>query len=154
MIEIIEEGIIAIVPQYIENKGNCTVVYTKVGEPKIFEMRINTMLKNIFKYYMIDYTAAKEVYGGLLMSKNSVPLPLTKEDVLLPLKISKPMIKNDGAAGYFNIKYIKGCVKNGKTTIIHLENDIKLECLYNENTVKKYVNKANIVRSLHKDRYI
>lgn len=154
MKEIINKGIVAIIPQYISNKGDCTVIYTKESEPLIIERSMRSVLNRLFKYYMIDLKETKKSYIDLVGSPNSIPLPLNKEDVLFPLKTRKPFSKNDGAIGYFNIRYLKSHDGNGKTTTIHLENDTKIECLYSEATVIKHIKNAKLVSKYYEGQFM
>jgi hypothetical protein len=107
MENILNKKIMAFVPEYVENRGNCTTIYTKENEPIILDRHIKTFIKNICKYYMIDLTATRKRYSKLVISPNMMPIPLSKHDIFIPFKTRVPLAKNDGSLGYVNMRYIK-----------------------------------------------
>ena len=113
--EIILQEIMAFLPTYLTMKGNCTKFYTNQGESHEIDSTIRTVLNQLCKFYLIDLKATKKYYGDLLSIKNLVPIPFNKDNVFVPIKVRKPLCKNDGSFGYVNINYIK------KTTIIQIQ---------------------------------
>src|SRR5690554_4644720 len=103
MENILKEGVVAFVPEYIDQKGNCTIIYGKESKKIILEKSIKTVIRLIAKYYMLDLNEAKKRYRPLVSSSNLVPIPLSKSDIFVPIKTRRPMYKNDGAFGYVNI---------------------------------------------------
>jgi hypothetical protein len=152
MHDLINKGIMAIVPEYIEGRGNCVKVYTNNSQPIIIQKSIKTVLRNLFKHYMIDLNETKKRYINLVSSPNNVPLALSNKDIFIPLKTRKPICRNDGATGYINMRYLKKTVKNKNTTTIHLENNINIECLCSENTVKNHLRNGTIVSRCYEER--
>lgn len=148
---IIPEGIMAILPVYIPMKGNCSRILTFKGETYEIDKTVRTMLIRLSKLYFIDLKAIKEYYGSILNIKNLIPIPLDKENIFIPLKVRKPICKNDGSLGYVNIKYIKGMAEKEEKTIIHLSNESTIKCLNTMETVNKHIKNGNIIKRLFND---
>ncbi|WFA08580.1 competence protein ComK [Tissierella sp. Yu-01] len=149
---IIKDEIMAFVPIYVEGKGNCTKVYTKYNEPEILEKNLKSVVRNLCKFYMIDLNETRRRYKSLLSSPNLVPLPFSKRDIFIPLRTRKPLLKNDGATGYFNMKHIKKITDNKASTFIHLENNVQIEALCNKFTVKSHLKDGTIVSRCFEER--
>ncbi|MDD4726379.1 MAG: competence protein ComK [Tissierellia bacterium] len=152
MQELINKGIMAIVPEYVKDRGNCVTVYTNKSKPVTLEKGIKTVLRNLFKYYMVDLNETKKRYINLVSSPNNMPLPLSKNDIFIPLKTRKPICKNDGATGYINMRYLKKVIKNENSTTIQLDNNTNIECLSSETTVKNHLRNGNIVSKCYEER--
>lgn len=144
--------IMGFVPVYVDQRGNCTIVYIKSKEPFVLDKSIKTILRLIGKYYMIDLNEVKKRYSSLVSSPNLVPIPLSKRDVFVPFKTRVPMCKNDGAFGYINIRYIDTVTEWGSCTAIHLAGGIKIKCLSSFITADKHMRNGHIVSRCYEDR--
>lgn len=153
MKDIFKEEIIAIKPEYIDSRGNCTIVYRIDSSILILDKTIKTLIKLMGKNYMIDLHEMKKKYRPLLPSHNLMPIPLSKEDIFIPFKTRIPMYKNDGAFSYINMKYIKDIKKKDKSTIVFLHNDLKFECLSSLDTVNKHMRNGKIISRCYEDRF-
>ena len=60
MQDLINKGIMAIVPEYVKDRGNCVKIYTKNSKPVIIEKGIKTVLKSLARHYMIDINETKK----------------------------------------------------------------------------------------------
>lgn len=152
MERVLNEEIMAILPEYVDNRGNCTKIYTMGIDPVIFDKSIKTILRLIGKHYMIDLRELKKRYGALVSSPNLVPIPLSKRDVFIPLKTRVPMYKNDGAFGYINMKYIEKIKEEKESTVIYLSNGVYIPCLCSLPTIDKHMRNGNIVSRCYEDR--
>ena len=152
MEEVFKEGLVAIIPKYIEQKGNCTVLYGAKSGPRLLEKSIKTTIRLVGKYYMIDLSEVKKRYKSIILTSNLMPIPLSKQDILIPVKTRKPMVKNDGAFGYVNIRYIKGIKKFAGSTNILLQNGISIECLCNPSTWEKHLRNGRIMSRCYEER--
>ena len=131
---------------YYNGENNiCTVFYTLGKEPLVLERNIKTVLKKIYRYYMLDIKEVRKKYSSIISSPNNLPIPFSEKAVFIPVKIRKPIIKNDGAIGYVNMRYIKRTIKNGDSTIILLSNNSRIECLCNQDTVNEHIEDRKIV---------
>lgn len=152
MEKILREGLVAVIPKYIDQKGNCTILYGTKSKPKIVEKSVKTVIRLLGKYYMIDLGEVKKRYKSVILSSNLMPIPLSKQDILVPIKTRKPIIKNDGAFGYINIKYVKGTKQGNGTTIIYLKNGTAIECLCSPSTWEKHLRNGRIMSRCYEDR--
>lgn len=148
--KIISQGIMAILPVYIPMKGNCSYILTFKGEKHEFDKRANTMLIRLSRYYFIDLKSIKRYYGNLLNVKNLIPIPLDGENIFIPLKVRKPILRNDGSIGYVNIKYIERITEGKDNTIVHLKGNHVVECLNSIDTVNKHIKNGYIIKRLFK----
>jgi len=151
---ILNKDIMAIVPEYVEDRGNCTKIYAMDIEPMILDKSIKTIIRLIGKHYMIDLGELKKRYRDLISSPNLVPIPLSKKDIFIPFKTRVPMYKNDGAFGYINMKHIEKIKEEKGSTIVYLSNGVKILCLCSLATVDKHMKNGNIVSRCYEDRSI
>lgn len=151
MLSISDKKLTAIIPEYKSEKGDCTTLHFLDEEPITVERNIRTVLKNIAKEFMLDLTLAKRKYGAVVSSPGLVPIPLGKEDVFLPLKVRKPLFKNDKAFGYINLKYIKEIKSNKdlKTDCVILSNNQEIELMCTRLTALKQMKNARVVKELY-----
>ncbi len=150
MEKIVSKHIMAILPVYIPDKGNCTYIYTEEGIIEI-SFTIKTVIKKICEYYCLDLKSCNRTYGNLLSSKYRPPIPFNRDNIFIQFKTRNPIGIHDGAYGYFNINSIKKTKSIGKNTIIYLLDDKEIEVLMSIYTVKKYINNGEVVRKLIKD---
>ena len=150
--EIISQELMAFLPVYLGMKGNCTLLYTYCGGIHEIEKTIRTVLNQLSKFYLVDLKAAKKHYGNLLGIKNLVPISFNKDNIFVPIKVRKPLFKNDGSFGYVNIKYIKKVDKSQGSTVIYLTDNNSIECLNAIETVNKHIKDAHIVEKLCDER--
>lgn len=150
--KIICDELMAFLPVYIPLKGNCTILFTNRGGIYEIEKTTRTMLNKLSKYYLIDLKASKKYYGNLLGLKNLVPIPFNKESVFIPIKVRKPICKNDGSLGYVNIQYIEKTIKSNDKTLIYLTNGNTIESLSTIETVEKHIKNGYIVKKLYKEK--
>lgn len=154
MENILNKRLLAIIPEYIDQMGDCTIIYSMGEEPLIVEKSIRTVLKNIGKELMVDLREIKRRYGLLVSSPNLVPIPLSQDDIFIPLKVRKPLCRNDRAFGYINLKYIKDVKTETESTIIVLKDGTSIECLCSHQTVQKQLKNARVVKECYLKRSI
>lgn len=153
MENLFNEELMAIVPQYIEERGNCTVLYTKGSQPVVINKSIKTVIRLIGKHYMIDLNESRKRYSSLMSSSILVPIALSKKDVFVPFKTRVPMYKNDGAFAYINMNYIQKVRKSkNSTTVIHLVNGTTIECISCLTTVDNHMRNGNIMSRCYEER--
>ena len=152
MEKIIYEELIAFLPVYVQLKGNCTSIYTIGGGNYYVEKSLRTFLKQLTEYYLVDLKAVRKYYGELLAIRNLVPIPLNHDNVFIPLKVRKPICKNDGSIGYINIKYIERVTESSGKTIVYLKDKTTIESLNSLNTVNKHIKNGHIVKRLYNEK--
>ena len=150
--KIIYEELMAFIPVYLALKGNCTLLFTNNGGIYEIEKTTRTILRQLCNYYLIDLKATKKYYGNLLGIKNLVPIPFNKENVFIPIKIRRPICKNDGSIGYVNIRYIKKTTESNGNTLVHFLNQKTIESLSSLETVDKHISNGYIAQKLYEER--
>lgn len=151
----IEKQIMAIVPKYISNKGNCTIIYTEEGIVEI-EKSIKTVIKNISKYYHFDLKESNSTYRKLLYCRKNPPVPFTKKDIFILVKTRKPIGKHDGAYGYIRIDSIENIEFNKKEDLhprIIFKNGQFIQILCTLDTLHKNIKNGEIVKKLLNSKY-
>lgn len=102
-----------IIPQYLDDIGDGTIIYTGCNK-LLIKRSIKTVMKNFCKDNGLDYKISKDFYGELIDAKKNVPVVISEQNVFIPVKVRKPIAKNDGAYGYVNYKNIC-CIKECKS---------------------------------------
>ena len=151
MEKILEKKLIAVLPKYVPNQGNCTIIYSEEEEPRILEKTILTVMKNIGRHHMIDLDAMKYRNGKLVNASYPVPIYLNS-DVFIPIKVRKPFGRNDKAYGYVNLEYIENAKQEENHTSIKLKNQIELKCLFRKATLNKHIHNGATIKRYYEDR--
>jgi len=150
--KIISERIIAILPVYLSMKGNCSVIITLKGGTYQVHKTVRTILKQMTRYFLMDLNHIRRYYGNLLNVKNLTPIPFNRDNIFIPVKVRRPLARNDGSIGYINIDSIKKVSEaNGKTKILLINNNT-IDCLNSMETVNKHIKNGNIVKNLIKEK--
>lgn len=150
--KIILEELMAFIPVYIPLKGNCTRLYTKEGGVYQIERNTRTIVNQLCEYYLMDLKATRKYYGDLLSMKNLIPIPFTEEDIFIPIRVRKPICKNDGATGFINIKHIKKVLELKGKALIELVNGQKIPCLSTIETTNRHIKNGHIVKRLYGEK--
>lgn len=145
---IISERIIAILPAYLPMKGNCTTVITLQGGTYELDRTVKAVLKQLSRYFLVDLNHIKAYYGNLLNIKNLTPIPFNKDHVFIPIKVRRPISRNDGSIGYINIDHIEKVSKAEERVKILLTNSCTIDSLNSVETVNKHIKNGNIVKRL------
>ncbi|WP_026895475.1 competence protein ComK [Clostridiisalibacter paucivorans] len=149
---LINSCIMAIVPEYVKNKGNAMLVITKNSSPVYIYRRLVTVLRWIGKYFFIDISAAKRFSRDVLGHSNIVPIPFNIKNIFIPLKVRSTLSKNDSAFGYFNMSYIKDIKKQGEQVFVSLDNDIDIQIIQRYETAKRHFNDGEIIQRIYNNR--
>lgn len=151
MKDIFSKEIIAIIPTYLPDRGNCTRVYTD-REELIINMTIKTVIKRLCAHHRLDLRASNRHFGGLISIKNAIPIPLSKDNILIQGKVRKPIGKDDGCMGYFNLNSIKKVKALKNDTLIILDNGVEIQCICSPDTIKRHMNHGELIKKLYEDR--
>lgn len=151
---ILKMGLGAILPIY--KNGNVTKLITCDNKQIICNRTCKTVLKNIAKFYGVDLVAVRNQYRSPLNKKYSIPIPLTENLLLVPIKVrEKPLGENDGTLGYINlneIKELKG--DNSMDCQILLKSGFVIKTKVKEKTVKEKIKDARFVRNLYLEKHL
>lgn len=147
----LKNRLIAVIPKYIANQGNCTIIYTEEEKPLILENTITTVMKRIGRHHMVDLDAMKERNGKLINASYPVPINLN-DDVFIPIKVRKPFGKNDKSFGYVNLEYIENTKQENNYTLILLINNTEIKCLFRKETLNKHISNGNIIKRYYEEQ--
>ena len=99
----------AIIPVYgIEQGGNSTRIYYSSGDVTTDSRKTGTVLQNIARYFGNNHKVLQRDYGKLLNCKLKCPYAFSKNHIYVPVKVRSPLVKKDGATGYFNLAAFEG----------------------------------------------
>lgn len=146
---VIKSGVIAILPIY--KNGNVTKLITRDDRQIIYDRTCKTVLKNIAKFYGVDLAAVREQYRSPLNKRYSIPIPFSKDLILVPVKVrEKPLGKNDGTLGYISLSHIEE-VRGGEdiNCQILLKDGLIIKTKVKKNTVKEQIKDAYFVQNLY-----
>lgn len=151
--ETVKRGIAAMLPVY--NGGNVTKIITADGQEIIDRKTCRTVLRNIAQIYNVDLSAIRRHYRKPLNKKLGVPIPLSMDILLIPIKFrKKPLGANDGTLGYVNLGQIQGVMPEGRTTsLINLKSGVVIRSLVSRNTVLEYIKNARLVKNLYINKH-
>lgn len=151
MEELTREKIIAIIPVYIANRGNSTIIYTRKSSRTIYKS-IRTVFKNICSHYHLDIKQCNNYYKKFIHNKNSIPTPFSGEDIFIQLKVRNPIGKDDGSKGFFRLDSIIDFEAKEGFSLIRLENNVELKCLCSLDAIKKQIKNGEIIKKMHKEK--
>src|SRR6056297_2415650 len=140
------DEIIALIPKYEENIGNCTELLKEDSRSYITDKPVNTCLKNMADHYCINLKANRKVYGKMLGIRNKVPIALSDKHVFIFFKARSPIFKNDGANGYVDINYIKEIYEYKEQVYIELIDGRKIKAEQDMATMRKNYTYGKIVK--------
>jgi len=138
------QSIIALEPCYGQHGGNTSRVYTSQGELIEDNRRVLTLLKKILRNYGYDLKELRKHYGGYLGCGQGVPLPISRNLVLVQLKMRQPLIENDGASGYVSATDVvkvstldTGSRSDQHKCLLHLTGGLTVPCCLTSRCVEK-----------------
>ncbi|NLZ38305.1 MAG: hypothetical protein GX893_01680 [Firmicutes bacterium] len=96
--------IAAFVPIYENNLGQCIKIFFRNGQTGLVDLSMRSFLKNAAKAFSLDLQEMRRRLAALTGQKNLLPLALSPFLLYIPLKCRKPIVKGDGAYGYFRLR--------------------------------------------------
>ncbi len=142
-------SIAAIEPCYGKEGGNATRIYTNCGKVMDDRRRVRTVVQNVCKYFGCDLILLRKSYGEYLGCSQSVPLPLSLNLVLVPVKMRCPQFEKDGALGFLNLCAVKDVVdlegesEAGKCRVL-LEGGLSITVFYSKRCVENRLAKGRM----------
>ncbi|MDY6826539.1 MAG: hypothetical protein SVV67_05100 [Bacillota bacterium] len=102
--EIKYQFVVSLVPIDTPNPegGKTTRICYSDGKSVEVSRRVKTLLNNTANYFGINLARQRKRYGEYLQRRQGVPLPLSGNMVLVPLKMLNSSIYNDEVTGYVN----------------------------------------------------
>lgn len=135
-----------ILPQYMKNIGDGCIVREDDCE-KMYEVKINQVLKNICKERMLDFKEVKRKSRRLLGQNKVIPLFFSQDEILLPIKIRRPKVSRDEVYGYVNFDFIDK-IEEGH---VLLKDGQKIFYIESKRTVLKRIKLVRILENEFKD---
>lgn len=148
MKEAFKKGVMALLPEYIKDKGNCTIIWTVDGKVRVVDRTVKTVIKNMANYYQLDLKQLNKTYCKLLSIKRTPPIPFSRDNIFIGLKTRIPISKNDGAHGYVRLNKVKKVVEKGKCSLIYMKNGPSIRAYYKKDTVDKRLKEGKIIEEV------
>jgi len=140
-----EQGVSALIPVYINKVGDSTLLVNHKGKERIIHRNVKTVVKRLASYYSYDIVSLHKKYGELISQKYKIPLPLHPNLILVPFKVRKPMIKDDGSYGYINLKCINRYLKFNNHSKIILNSGYEIPLLQSYYTTHRNILNAAFI---------
>ncbi|WP_058486930.1 hypothetical protein [Defluviitalea phaphyphila] len=121
MRDIIKKGIQGILPVYGDKGENAVIIYTDNGEKIFIDKSIRSFLSYLFHLRRIDLYALRQWTRETLHRRNGLPLVFSRDIVLVPIKVRKPIGRADGSEGYISLLHIEEITQKSDKTIISLQ---------------------------------
>lgn len=135
----------AVIPIYVDNIGNAVQLYFNDFTTTSY-CSLDCCIKKIARNQLIDITEAKKLIKKSLNITKNPPICF-KNGTYCMIKVRKPITKNDGSYGLFNIDTIEKIEKGALT----LKNSVKITTLESKKSIEDKIQKAKLARLLIDD---
>lgn len=125
--------ILAIVPMYIEGRGNCTKLITVNGHEMVLNKNIDIVLIDILKSRLVCYDSLIKKTREITSINRYFPLYVTSFEMLIPMKVREVKVIGDRAYGYINENYIESLYKG----VIKVKKGFEFKLIERESTFNK-----------------
>lgn len=149
----VKDRLAALVPYYDCQGGNATQIYTTDGEVIPDRRTVKWNLRRLARLYSVDLQAIRSNYGSYLGCRQGVPLALSADLVLIPLKTRTPVGINDGCYGYLNgvaIEKAGPASDSPGRCALTLAGGHRLVCHYSCRTVHDKIRLGQIARDYYR----
>lgn len=144
----------ALVPYYNHDGGNATLIFTCSGDIIEDRRTVKWNLRRLARLFSVDLEAARRNQGEYLHYSQGLPLPLSLNLVLVPLKTRKAVGKNDGCHCYLNpsavVDLLEAKEQGNVRSIIVLPGEHRIPCHYTLKTVRKRLRDGAIALERHR----
>lgn len=149
-----KQGIVAIIPMYIDMKGDGTKILTE-NKGEHYEVKsIKRVLNHLAKIQQLDLRECKRYYGEKLGYKILMPIPLNKDTILIPAKTRTAVSKNDGAFAYVNLKHIEKIQSDNRNGIIILKDKREIITRQRTKTIEKHIRNGRLIEGMLNEEYV
>ncbi len=147
------QSIVALEPCYGPEGGNSTRIYTRQGDLIQDNRRLKTILAKMLKFYGYDLVELRNKYKNYLGCGQCVPLPISHQLALVPLKMRQPLVENDGASGYVSVADIVKITEEESSSEsgeqlkcrLYLNGGLIVPCCFTRQVVEKRLNQGRLV---------
>lgn len=133
----------AYIPYYED--GNSVMAVKKDGHTVMLDKGIKSVIRTLLKDSSMDINAFRQNFSGSVGSQKLIPIPLSLDTVLIPLKVRKTIARNDGSYAYVDMSSIKE-ITGDSTSVITLSCGFAINCIENVRAVKRRVKVGNMVK--------
>ncbi|HEX3015980.1 MAG TPA: hypothetical protein VHQ46_06330 [Desulfobacteria bacterium] len=106
--------LVAVEPFYHEEYGDCCRLHLGDGGTVLDRRSIRGVKQALTRRKALNTKYLRELCGGELERRLSLPLPLAADLILVPLKMRLPLTANDSAYGLVNLAKVRKVVGNTK----------------------------------------
>jgi len=142
-----DREIAAIVPEYTA-QGDHTVLYLRDGSCEFLPVKAETVVRFLSERKREDIRLLRIWAEGITHAKLWLPLGISWELVLVPLKVRLPRVEGDSTIGYFNFSGIEKFYEQGKAAVLHLQGGKLIELMWTHLTVSKHLQHAWLIRAM------
>lgn len=114
----------AFIPCYIKNKIKYTKVFMSDGKLIYSKYSVRKLLNDYMALNLTSFDIIKKICRKTLVRNGLVPLYISNDKLMIPLKTIKPFVKGDSCFGYVNIENIKNFDFEKKRIILRSGNYI------------------------------
>jgi len=133
----------AYIPCY--NDGNSVLAVMSNGSTAIIKRSIRSQLNILPKEHNIDIRSLRKNFSVSIGRFNLIPIPLSLDTILIPVKIRKVIAVNDGRHAYIVLSHIKQ-VTGGQYAVIKLYSGYEINSIESLRNVKNKIRLGNLVR--------
>jgi hypothetical protein len=134
-----DKNIAAIIPCYHQQLGNATELVLLDEEPVFLPRTIKTVLTNLARINAIDLRALRQKCGDILGCTKAAPVALSPRLILMPVKVRKPISRNDSSRGYINYFTIDAVDDRGDFCAVTLKNQRVIECFHSIRSINRHI---------------
>jgi hypothetical protein len=139
------KNIAALIPCYHQELGNATELVLLEEEPVFLPRTIKTVLANLAKANAIDLRAMRQKYSDILGCVRATPLALSQRLILMPVKVRKPISRNDSSRGYINYLAIDAVDERGDYCAITLKNQRVIDCFHSLRSINQHIRNCHYI---------
>lgn len=126
-------GYAAYIPCY--EGGNAVRAVTKDAQIKIFDKSMKSLVRNLLRESSVDTGWLRENMLDASGKIKIMPIPISLDTVLVPVKMRKALCQNDGSYGYVDLSQIKE-VLGDKDAVVILKSGFEISCTESAKAVK------------------
>ena len=145
---IADREIAAIIPEYTA-QGDFTVLYLRDGSCERLPVKVETVVRFLSERRREDIRLLRLWAGEITHAKLWMPLGISWELVLVPLKVRVPRVEGDSTIGYFNFTQIEQSYSQDESVAsIYLRGGQRIDLLWTHQTISKHLQNAWLIRAM------
>ena len=146
---VIKKGIQGILPTYGPKGENGIYIYVSTGEEIYMDKSLRAFLAFLFHQRRIDLYALRQWTSSLIHRRNGLPLVFSRDLVLVPVKVRKPIGRTDGSEGYLSLLHIEDVCEKDDQTMILLKCGKEIKSLHSKKIVERRVLLAQFMLTMY-----